>query len=109
MPFNRNIVKLLMAASCLALVVVVLHARPALATCYCSAPSYSTGTDSGTGSTCAQATSNLEAKLRNTAGQNCADIGYPCLFQMTTGACFWNGTAYQVDGSATHHCNNCID
>ena len=109
MTLSRNVLKLLMTASCMALVLLILHAREASARCYCTAPSHSTGTDSATGSTCAQATSNLDAKLRYTAAQTCADIGNVCLFQMTTGTCFWNGSAYQVSGSATHHCNVCVD
>jgi len=69
--------------------------------------------DWGMGSSCAVAQSALTAALFDRADANCYSRGYEdgvcgTITQVTTTACYFNGTMFQVDAYANHSCGRTI-
>lgn len=106
MSIHRKIMMLLGVISC-SVVALLLPVREASARCQCQEIIHSTGLDWASDSTCVGAIKSLESKLKKATAATCGDTGGVCQFQMAPGPCFWNGSAFQVDGSATYRCNVC--
>lgn len=76
--------------------------------CRCTVANYVWST--GYGSTCEAAADNLEDNLWIQADYNCAygSMDDLCtVFNIQQGTCTWNGSQYQIDGSANYTCLFC--
>ena len=91
----------------------LLWAGPAVASCHCVATVYNTGTQTGTGSTCAAAHTSLETILNNTAEANCETLygdnsAGLCAYSETVGSCQACSPGQMQSGSAQYQCEFCL-
>lgn len=103
----RSLALVSLLATLAALVFVTPQASSFPIFCDNCTGTYYTAISWGTGSDCSQAVQDLSSNLDALAMSFCQSIGqdFDCQSSLIiTNACFWNGSAYQIDGRKRHGC-----